>query len=246
MSKDLFSRQSDLYAKYRPGYPPELIKYILRFVQARSKAWDCATGNGQAALLLANFFESVYATDISENQIKNAQHHPHITYSLANAESSSFPDQFFDLITVAQAYHWFNFAKFETEVRRVLKPGGIIAIWGYGLTNSQNPDVNQLLKSFYENTVGPYWDSERKYIDDRYRTVLFPYHQVSSSDFFFDRSWSLDDLCGYLNTWSSVQHFFKAQGFDPVEKLKVELLTVWPRESMINFQFPLFLRIGKV
>src|SRR5688572_9965980 len=218
MSKDLFSNQSDIYARYRPGYSSEIIDYILQFVSERHTAWDCATGNGQAALLLAAHFELVHATDISENQLSNAIQHSRIQYSDSIAEKTSFPENSFELITVAQAYHWFNHLAFEKEVKRVLKPEGILAVWGYSLVVSDFMDLNNKLRAFYKATVGPYWDAERKYIDDHYRTIPFPYDELPSAEFTIEQQWNLDDLSGYLNTWSSVQHFIKANSYNPVNQ----------------------------
>lgn len=244
MSKDLFSKQANSYARYRPGYPSEMIDYILQFVEKRNAAWDCATGNGQAAIMLAPHFQSVEASDISERQIANAIQDRRIHYSVSNAEATSFQEQSFDLITVAQAYHWFNFTAFEKEVRRVLKSDGIIAIWGYALVSSDYEELNKQLNAFYEDTVGPYWDPERKYLEDHYRSVPFPYNEIESKEFTITQQWSLDDLLGYLNTWSSVQHFIKANGFNPVEELKADLKKLWTDLDVVSFRFPLFLRLG--
>lgn len=245
MSKDLFSKQSDVYARYRPGYPSELIEYILQFIPEKRSAWDCATGNGQATVLLAKHFESVTATDISEKQIANAQPHPRITYSVASAENSSLPSQRFDLITVAQAYHWFNFEKFGSEANRVLKPGGVVAIWGYGHITCEITALNTLMMSFYENVVGPYWDPERRYVDEHYKTVLFPFDELPGKEFIIEKIWNLEDLTGYFNTWSSVQHFITAKGFSPIGQLKLDLQNAWPEQTNVTFRFPLFLRLGR-
>ena len=246
MSKDLFSKQSDIYARYRPGYPPALIEYILQFVENLNMAWDCATGNGQAALLLAPHFQFVQATDISEKQLSKAIHHPRIHYSQVNAEQTPFIEQSFDLITVAQAYHWFNFIAFEKEVKRVLKPNGIIAIWGYSLVSSEYNELNILITNFYKKRVGPYWDAERKYVDDHYRTIPFPYEELPGADFFIEKQWNLEDLSGYLNSWSSVQHFIMANGFNPVDEFKADLQKYWPAKETIAFRFPLFLKLGRI
>ena len=246
MNKDLFSTQSDIYAKYRPGYPPELLVYILQYVSGRKIAWDCATGNGQAAVLLSPFFEMVEATDVSERQITNSIPVTNIHYSVSRAENTSFADDTFNLITVAQAYHWFDFMAFEKEVKRVLKRDGIIAIWGYGLVQCDYDELNSIIHSFYRNTVGPYWDPERKYVDDHYRTVPFPYDQLPAKEFFIEQKWSLQEMLGYLNTWSSVQRFIKAKKVNPVDPLETELQKSWPSNSAVVFRFPLFLRIGKV
>ena len=131
MAKDLFSKQSDLYARYRPTYPKELYEYILSFVKEKNTAWDCATGNGQAAVVLADHFKKVIATDISAAQIDKAIKKENIEYSVCPAESTPFEENTFDLVTVAQAYHWINWKEFKKEVTRVCKPGAIIAIWVY-------------------------------------------------------------------------------------------------------------------
>ena len=246
MSKDLFSKQADIYAKYRPGYPGELIDYVLKHVDKRDAAWDCATGNGQAAILLAPFFTRVEATDISQKQVNNAIRFPNIHYSVSTADHTDFPNNSFDLVTIAQAYHWFNFEAFEKEVRRVLRPGGIVSIWGYRLVNCEEPAVKALIQSFYTDTVGPFWDPERRYVDDHYRYVPFPFLELPGKEFTITKSWTIDDLTGYLNTWSSVQHFLDAKGFNPVDQLIPALRSAWPQKETLLFEFPLFLRIGRV
>ena len=245
MSKDLFSEQSDLYARYRPSYPAELIEYVLQFVDGRNSAWDCATGNGQAAYLLAPHFQSVQATDISEKQIANSISHPRIHYSVVESDHSPFADHCFDLVTVAQAYHWFDFIAFENEVRRVLNSHGILAVWGYSLVKAKDDKLNNIIKLFYTNVVGSYWDAERKYIDEHYDTIPFPYDEIARAEFYFDQHWNLEDLTGYINTWSGIQHFIKEKGFSPVEELKNEIRKIWPPQD-VTFQFPLFVRIGRI
>ncbi len=246
MAKDLFSNQASLYAQYRPSYPRELYEYILQQVTNRQQAWDCATGNGQAAVELARYFEKVMATDISEKQLQQAIPNDTITYSISTAEQTSFPDNSFDCITVAQAYHWFQFDAFEKEVGRIAKPGAVVAIWGYSLVVCEDEALNVLIKSFYVDTVGPYWDKERRYIDDHYSTVPFPYEPLPSKEFQINVQWNRQQLIGYFNTWSSVQHFIKAHQYNPVEELAAAFEKVWPGDGSRNFYFPLFLKLGKV
>jgi ubiquinone/menaquinone biosynthesis C-methylase UbiE len=246
MAKDLFSNQASLYAQYRPGYPRELYDYMLQHVNNRQQAWDCATGNGQAAVELARYFERVMATDISEKQLQQAQPHHKIIYSISNAEQTPFLDNSFDCITVAQAYHWFQFEAFGKEVQRIAKPGAIVAIWGYGLIVSEEKELNTLIKSFYRDTVGAYWDKERRYIDDHYTTVPFPYEPLPSKEFQINVQWNRQQLIGYFNTWSSVQHFIKAHQYNPVDELANAIEQVWRGNDDKNFYFPLFLRLGKV
>jgi ubiquinone/menaquinone biosynthesis C-methylase UbiE len=252
MSKDLFSKQASTYAKYRPTYPAELIDYILSFTPGRQAAWDCATGNGQAAVLLAPYFEQVLATDTSEKQLQQAVPAGNIRYSVSPAEKTDFPDRSFDLITVAQAYHWFQFDAFEKEVRRVARPGAVIAVWGYNIPQCADEAVNALIREFYTKTVGSYWDAERKYVDDYYQTVPFPYEELTTPEFSIHVQWQRDDLPGYLNSWSSVQHFIKANGYNPVDAFADRLSALWPvsTDRGVNgeqgFSFPVFMRLGRI
>ncbi len=163
--KDLFSKQSELYAKFRPSYPKEIFDFLLTQVREGNTAWDCATGNGQVASSLAERFEKVYATDISEGQLSKAIQKPNLEYKIEAAEKTSFDDSMFDLVTVAQAIHWFDFEKFYSEVKRTLKPEGIIAVIGYTLPKIDD-EVDEILNNFYENILDGYWDKERKYIDE--------------------------------------------------------------------------------
>lgn len=246
MSKDLFSTQASSYAKYRPNYPPELFEYLASLCPERQAAWDCATGNGQAALALAPYFEKIFATDLSAKQIESATPDPKIEYSVASAERTPFPDSSFDLITVAQAYHWFDFAAFAKEARRVAKPAGLLAVWGYSLAICEDPKIDALVEGFYRDKVGPYWDQERSYVEQRYATIPFPYQELPSRSFMMSLAWSRSDLLGYLGTWSSVQHFKKALDRDPIAELAPALEAVWPDADDKRFDFPLFLRVGRV
>ena len=247
MSKDLFSKQASAYAKYRPSYPEALIDYVVSFAGGRATAWDCATGNGQAAVLLSPHFDTVEATDSSEKQLQQAIQGPNIHYSAGHAEQTAFADNSFDLITVAQAYHWFRFDAFEREVRRVAKPGAVIAVWGYHLPRCGDAAIDRLVDDFYVNTVGKYWDAERKYVDEYYRTVPFPYEALPAKAFSIRVDWNRDDLPGYLNSWSSVQHFIKANGYNPVEAVAGRLAVAWPDDvAMRPFEFPVFMRLGRI
>ena len=223
MSKDLFSTQAADYAKYRPSYPNELIEYILSFTSQKNLAWDCATGNGQAAALLAPHFEKIIATDISEKQLALAPAIKNVDYFVSKAEQTGFADNSFDLITIAQAYHWFQFDAFEKEAKRIAKPNAVIAAWCYNIPATGNEGIDKLIKHFYTAVVGPYWDAERKYIDESYQTVPFNFNELPSQKFSIHVNWSKEDLAGYLNTWSSVQHFIKANNYNPVNEMATQL-----------------------
>lgn len=246
MPKDLFSNQTLSYSKYRPYYPGELYEYLLQFVKTRNAVWDCGTGNGQAAIVLSEYFEQVKATDISENQLAKANPHPHIEYIMSPAEKTPFPDDSFNLVTVAQAYHWFDFKAFAEEVRRVSKPGGIIAIWGYNLVTTNNQNINTAITDFYTNVVGPYWDAERKYVEDNYNTVPFDFSLIASETFAIENKWSKTDLIGYINSWSAVQHFIAAKNFNPVDQFAAVLSRYLLDEQLITVSFPVFLKVGAV
>src|SRR2546428_4753450 len=171
--KDNFSKHSESYAQFRPTYPSELFNFLDEIVPEKRNAWDCGTGNGQVATELAKQFEHVYASDISEEQIANAVKKNNIEYKVEPAEKTSFQPEFFDLITIAQAIHWFDFEEFYKEVNRVLKPNGVIAVIGYYLTNI-DPDTDKIIHHFYKNILSSYWDAERRYIDELYQTIPFP------------------------------------------------------------------------
>ena len=246
MAKDLFSKQAAVYAQYRPTYPPALFDYILSFVAEKQTAWDCATGNGQAAVELARYFDKVIATDISEKQLQQAIQHEKITYAVSSAETTSFADHSFDCITVAQAYHWFDFDAFHKEVVRVAKPGAVIAVWGYSLVKCEDDALNVLIEPYYREEVGPYWDKERKHVDAHYETVSFPYEPLPGATFNIEVNWTLPQLIGYLNTWSSAQHYIKAKGRNPVVIIAPELERAWKGEEAKRFYFPLFLKLGRI
>jgi len=245
MSKDLFSKQAEHYALYRPVYPTVLFEYILQYVEDRKLAWDCATGNGQAAVALADYFEKIIATDSSEKQIANAVLRPNIEYVVCKAEETYLPDKSFDLVTVAQAYHWLDADVFMKEVKRVAKPGAVIAIWGYNIPLSGNKALDDEIIYFYKQVVGPFWDKERKYIDESYKTVEFSFPELPARDFSIEVRWTLEHFTGYLNSWSSVQHFIKANGRNPVTEFLPRLAAQWSGASEVELKFPVFLRIGR-
>lgn len=244
MAIDLFSGHADQYARYRIDYPAELYDFILARVASRETAWDCATGNGQVAGALADWFTQVEATDISETQLAQAVQKTNIHYQVGPAERTTFPDAYFDLITVAQALHWFDVDAFHVEVKRVAKPGAVIAEWGYGL-NQVSPAVDALVLDFYRNRVGPYWDTRRRLTDAQYKTLPFPFADGQQADFVVHRSWTLDRFLNYLRTWSSVQKYKFENGDDPVTALGDALLPVWGEDEQ-DIRFPVFLRSGLV
>lgn len=244
-TKDNFTNQADKYAKYRPVYPQALYDFLLSLVDSREAAWDCGTGNGQVAVVLSVFFDRVFATDINQKQIEKAAQRPNIIYRIESAESNTFADNSFGLITVAQAIHWFNFDNFYKEVNRTARNNAIFAVIGYGLVRVDEP-VNTILDKFYYNTVGPFWDKERKYLDENYATIPFPFDEIESPSLINIFDWTIDEFVGYLETWSAVQHYIKANQSDPVILVRKELEAIWPLGTTKNIQFPILLRVARI
>lgn len=242
--KDNFSRQSNDYAKFRPHYPKELFDLLIPLVPEHQVAWDVATGNGQVANVLADYFEEVKATDISANQLKHAIQKTNIKYSVEPAEHSSFANSTFDLITVAQAIHWFHFDAFYREVRRTLKPNGIIAVIGYPLFTIDHV-IDEIILHFYSETLHNCWDPERKYLDEMYATIPFPFPEIQTPPFKMEYKWSLDELTGFLNTWSAVQHYINRNEKNPVEDVRKELESIWKEDEKKEVSFPVILRVGR-
>ena len=242
--KDRFSNHASGYATFRPTYPKELYEFLLKHVKRNHVAWDCGTGNGQVARDLAPYFKEVRATDISINQIKQAVPSANIYYSISPAEKTSFPDATFDLITVAQAIHWFNIQEFYSEVTRVARPDAFLAVWGYGVLRV-SPPVDELIDDFYVNIIGPYWDAGRKLIDDHYKSVPFPFEEISAPSFGFSFEWTLAAFEGYLGTWSSVQKYIVANSANPVGALIEKIKLHWDAQKL-SVKFPLFMRCGHI
>ena len=242
--KDNFSSQSAEYAVYRPTYPQELYDFLFSLVNEKDAAWDCATGNGQVARILAQHFQKVYATDISEKQLSQALQLPNILYKVESSDRADVPDDSFDLVTVAQAIHWFNFEAFYAEVKRTLKPDGVIAVFGYGLMLIDKK-VDQVIHKLYEDILGKYWDSERRYIEEGYKTIPFPFEEVTAPHFQIKTTWSFSQMIGYLNTWSSLQHYKKANERNPLEYLMTELKDAWGDDAEKEVRFSILLRVGR-
>jgi ubiquinone/menaquinone biosynthesis C-methylase UbiE len=242
--KDRFSEQAGKYARYRPEYPEELFAFILSKPAQKESAWDCATGNGQSAKELAKHFKQVYATDISQSQLEHAIRAANIVYSRQPAEQTDFPDDSFDLVTVSQALHWFNFDLFYKELKRVTRPGGWFAAWMYGgLTIT--PAIDELKRNYHAVTLGAYWDAERKLVDENYATIPFPLEEIKCPVFSMFYRWDLEALRGYFNTWSALQKFIAAKGYNPVDELMEKIKPHWMQEEM-TVRFPLYLRMGRV
>ncbi len=243
---DNFSKQASIYAQYRPSYPHELYDYLSELTPTHELAWDCGTGNGQSAIHLADFYDSVYASDPSEAQITNAFAHDRVTYKVEKAEESTLKDQSVDLVAIAQAIHWFDFDKFYAEVKRVLKKGGIIATWAYGIP-SINKELDVLIKHFHQKTVGPYWPIETRSIDQEYTTIPFPFREIEPPEFYIRKRFKMEDLLGHLLSWSATQRFIEQVGHNPIDQLRLEVEKIWGNPQLVkDAVWKIYLRVGKI
>jgi SAM-dependent methyltransferase len=241
--KDHFSKQAADYAIFRPGYPQELFVYLGSIAPSRQLAWDCGTGNGQAAVGLAAVFDCVMATDASEKQIANAQPNESVEYRVAPAENSGIESETIDLIMVAQALHWFDLDRFYAEARRVLKPDGVLAASAYNLLCIE-PAIDEIVNRYYYEVVGPFWPPERQLVE-RFTDLPFPFHEIDPPKFEMTARWNLDHLLGYLGTWSSTQRFIAAKGGDPLDQITNDLRSAWEApQQRRKVVWPLVLRVG--
>jgi SAM-dependent methyltransferase len=244
--KDHFSGQAAEYAKFRPSYPAALFEYLAKIVPSRNVAWDCATGSGQAAIALAKHFALVIATDASAKQIRNAERAERVQYRMAPAENSGIESESVDLVTVAQALHWFDLAKFYEEAKRVLNPGGLIAVWNYDFLQA-TPEIDAAVNRFYHHIVGPFWPPERRVIETGYATLPFPFQEIEAPAFRIEVHWTLPQLIGYLQTWSATQRYIEANGSNPLTLIADELEKAWnDPDAMKLIVWPLTVRIGRV
>jgi SAM-dependent methyltransferase len=242
--KDHFSKQATDYAKFRPRYPHQVFEYLGSLAPSRKLAWDCGTGNGQAAVGLAFVFDHVIATDASEKQISNAQPHRHIEYRVVQAENSGIKSATVDLLMVAQALHWFDLDRFYPEARRVLRPNGVLAASAYNLLHIEKA-IDEVVNRYYHEVVGPFWPPERKLVE-QFADLPFPFHKVDAPKFEMTAQWNLDHLLGYLQTWSSTQRFIAAKGSDPLEQITDDLRSTWGKPGQTRtVTWPLIIHIGR-
>ena len=243
--KDHFSTSATSYAAFRPTYPAAFVASIADLCPVRERAWDVGTGNGQAALLLAEHFERVVATDASAEQIANTKPHPRVTYRVARERDSGLDAASVDLVTVAQALHWFDLPAFYGEVKRVLKPTGLLAVWCYGLVNLDD-ELNPTVQDFYLNRVGRYWPPDRKHVENGYRDLDFPFEEIHFKEWELSVQQTRQGFLGYAGTWSAVKKARDMEGRDPLPELAAALEPIWPEGERRTVSWPLAVRIGRV
>ncbi len=244
--EDHFSTVAESYARFRPAYPASLYSWLAAQCPRHEAAWDCGTGTGQAARGLAAHFGHVFATDPSAEQVAHAAPHPAVTYGVAPAEASGLPDASVDLVTVAVALHWFDLDRFYAEVRRVARPGSVIAAWCYTRAFI-TPPIDAIVEGYYGNVVGPYWPMERRHVEDGYRNLPFPFAPLAPPPIDLEVRWDLPHLVGYLRTWSATIRAGVALGCDPLAGTLPALEAAWGDPALPRpVRWPLGMRVGRV
>jgi len=245
--KDYFSASAAEYATFRPKYPAALFDFVASLPERRRAVWDCATGNGQAAVPLAERFERVVATDASAEQLAHATAHPRVSYGVALADASGLDDASVDLVTVAQALHWLPLDRFSAEVRRVVVPGGALAVWCYTRPVLEG-ELDPILLRYYSGTCGPYWAPDRKLVDQGYEGIPLPIDEVGAPPLDIESHLTLAEFGGYVRTWSATQKLAKAIGRDPVVDVEEELWPHWSAagEERRLVRWPIRVRAGRV
>jgi SAM-dependent methyltransferase len=244
--KDHFSGHARDYASHRPTYPDELFDWIATLTDTHDRAFDCATGNGQAAVSLARHYRHVVAADASAGQIESRRLHERVSYLVALAEAIPLSAGCCDLLTVAQAAHWFDFARFDAEVRRVVRPGGAVVVWAYEKFRIE-AHIDEVVEHFYSNVVGEYWPPERRHVENGYRDIPFSFAPLTVPPFDLGLRWTLAQTLSYIETWSAVRRYRQALGRDPMLQFAADLESVWPEEETARaVRWPLVIKAGRV
>lgn len=243
--KDYFSSDSSAYAEFRPRYPEALFAWLASLCPIRDLAWDVGTGNGQAAVELARHFTQVIATDASASQLAHAEPHPRVLYRVAPAEEAGIEAASVDLVTVAQAVHWFDRERFWPEVRDALGRNGVVAVWCYGLFRV-DPAVDAVVDHLYSAILGPWWPPDRALVVDGYRSLDFPFREMAAPPFTMEAIWTLRDVAGYLGTWSAARRYQGQTGENAVAAVFPRLAEAWgdPARSRL-IQWPIAMRVGR-
>jgi len=243
---DRFAPVAGDYAAFRPRYPAALFDWLASITPAHSLAWDCGTGSGQAAVELASRFGHVLATDASAEQVSKAAPNPRVEYLVTPAHDCPLADSSADLVTVAQALHWFDIERFFVECDRVLVPGGVLAVWTYGPLHVANQSVDRVVQGYYHDIVGPYWPQERSLVDSGYASIRLPYPELEAPGFEMGAWWTLSDLLGYLGTWSATSTYREQVGDDPLDLVGDALARAWrDPEAERQVVWPLTVRVGR-
>jgi SAM-dependent methyltransferase len=242
--KDLFSGHAGDYARFRPSYPPDLFSWLATASPEHDLAVDLGTGNGQAAVSLADHFARVIGIEPSAEQLAHAATHPRVEYQVATAEATGLTDAAADLLLAAQAFHWFERDAFFVEARRILRPGGVLALVSYALSRI-TPEVDAVVDELYRS-LDPYWEPERRMVEDGYASVDVPFPELSSPPFAMRSLWTADNLVGYLGTWSALRKAMAAEDRNPLDDIGPRLAAAWGGEPQREVVWPLAVRAFRV
>jgi SAM-dependent methyltransferase len=244
--EDHFGRKAEEYARHRPRHPDALLDWVSALAPSRGLAWDCGTGTGQVAIALAERFTHVIATDASEQQIAHAIAHERIEYRVEPASAVTIANGSVDLVTVAAAVHWFDLEPFYAEVKRVAKPGAVIAVWTYWLPIIA-PAIDARLAEYTTEIVGASWPERIQRVIDRYETLPFPFEELAAPQFETMAEWDLHALEAYVDTWSATQRYLHEHGHHPIERIHAELEREWDdADTLRTIRWPLYLRVGRI
>lgn len=248
MNKDYFSAQAALYRRHRPHYPAELFAFLADAAAPCARVCDCATGSGQAARGIAAHTRAVIALDQSAAQLAQAGAHERVVYVQASAERMPLADTSIDLLMVAQALHWFDFPRFFDEASRVMRPGAVFAAWTYSFIDVSPQlgyELDAAVRWFYHDIIGPYWPPERRWVDCGYRGLEHPFEPLSAPPFTITLTWTVDDLLGYIASWSAVQEYRRRRGDDPMARLAARVAPLWSAARPLELNWPLGLLLGR-
>ena len=248
-SQDHFSGHAAAYAAHRPEYPAALVELLADLAPERALAWDCGCGSGQLSAGLAERFQRVVATDASAAQLAHARRHPRVAFVRCRAERAGLAPRTsaggFDLVVAAQAAHWFELDAWYAEVRRVARPGALVALASYDRMRVA-PDVDAVVERFYTQVAGPHWPERRRHVEERYLSLPFPFRELETPRLDLRARWSAGQLADYVETWSATRALERAEGRGPIEAFRRELERTWGAATERDVRWPLALRLGRV
>lgn len=244
--RNWFHQGGSAYARFRPEYPPALVQFLASKSPGRAFAADIGCGSGQLTVQLAEHFGQVAGIDSSIMQITHANTHPRVKYACAPAEQLPLASHSTQLVTAAQAVHWFDLPRFYEEVRRIAAPQALLALISYGVLQL-NDELNPLFTNFYQHKIGPYWPAERRQVDSGYTGLFFPFSEEQPAEFSIHKKWNLHELLGYISTWSAVRHASMAGQHDILQNFASKLAKLWgDPTSSHDMRWPVRIRLGRV
>lgn len=245
-SRNWFDRGGQAYARFRPEYPGELAAYLAALAPDASLAVDVGCGNGQLTGQLAEHFAAVVGLDSSADQVANAAPRANVDYRCAPAERMPLAERSASLISAAQAAHWFDLPAFYAEVRRIAKPGAVLALISYGVLQLDE-QLDARFQQFYWQEIGPYWPAERQLVDSGYATLDFPFEPLTPPAMAIRLDWNLAELLGYIATWSAVRRAREAGREDILQRFASDIAGIWgDPESKRAVSWPINMRVGRV